>query len=489
MRPTAIKRLNPSGTALFASTRRRGTAPALVGDAGSASPVAGFDAADRSRDPASPPTGEGREAHGLPLGSRAYLYILLRSPSGHPPDGVSRKCGKIDAPTIFDDQRRCYVCKGDPTLDATDYSYRPATYWPAAPTVEQLLSRIKGQARRDQARAIMESEGFSGLSAFVARQTLSDDDRAKWGAIHPLLMGGEYLPDLDDKQVEIARISLASTTGDQISVRAVGREGAIHYLVVDEYETEYEVLPTSQSKEPLTLGELIALLDGTNHPDEGQDHFDGLVKSNWEFTASYAEGGPDGLLEAIGFVRVESGFYPDLTAHYAQEAHKWLSNRIAEYEADDLNEYPDALYRLGDAYASGRVVPQDPALAASWWQRSGEQGSVAAQCALSGLYTIGRGVSQDFGQAVYWARQAAEAGHSLGQILLGFAYAEGNGVAQDDVEAHKWFDLAAQQRPAGQPNADAERRDALARRMSKAQVLEASARAAEWKATFDRREK
>jgi len=63
-------------------------------------------------------------------------------------------------------------------MKAADLSYRPATYWPSAPTVEQLLSRIKGQARRDQARAIMESEGFSGLSTFIAQQSLSEDDRA-----------------------------------------------------------------------------------------------------------------------------------------------------------------------------------------------------------------------------------------------------------------------------------------------------------------------
>ena len=373
-------------------------------------------------------------------------------------------------------------------MDATDYSYRPPSYWPAAPTVDQLLSRIKGQARREEARAIMESEGFSGLSAFVARQTLSDEDRAKWGAIHPLLMGGEYLPGLDENQVEIARISLASTTGDQISVRAERRERAIHYLVVDEYETEYVVLPTSQGEEPLTLGELVALLDGTEHPDEEREHFGGLVKSHWEFAASNG-GIPDGLLEAISFVRVESGFYPGLAEHYAQEAHEWLSNSLAEYEVDDLNGNSDGLYRLGDAYARGRGVPQDSAQAASWWQRSAAQGSAAAQCALSGCYTTGRGVSRDFEQAVYWAQQAADAGHSLGQTLLGFAYTEGNGVPQDDVEAHKWFDLAAQRRPAGQLNDDAGRRDALAQRMSKAQVLEARARAVDWQATFDRREK
>jgi hypothetical protein len=174
----------------------------------------------------------------------------------------------------------------------------------------------------------MENEGFSGLSAFLARQGLSDGDRAKWGAIHPKLMGGEYLPDLKNEEVEIARISLASTTGDQISVRATRSEGAIYYSVVDEYETEF-ALQISHSAAPLTLAELVALLDGTQHP--GDIASDGLVKSHWNFMESEGES----LKDAIGFVRVESGFYPGLSSYYAEEAQTWLNERLADREADD----------------------------------------------------------------------------------------------------------------------------------------------------------
>jgi len=353
-------------------------------------------------------------------------------------------------------------------MKAADLSYRPATYWPSAPTVEQLLSRIKGQARRDQARAIMESEGFSGLSTFIAQQSLSEDDRARWGSIHPSLMGGEYLPGLEDNQVEIARISLKSTTGDQISVRATRVEGAIHYSVMDEYETEY-ILPNSETMEPLTLGELVALLDETNHPDEGQENFDGLVKSHWNFVGN-EDARPYGLLNAIGFVRVESGFYPGLSAHYAQEAHKWLTNRIAAYDADYYETIDSddlaAVFRRGDAYTS---LDND----------------FGAQ--LIGLYMTGKGAPLDIGQAVFWAQQAADAGHSLGQTLLGFAFAAGNGVPQDYVEAYKWFNLASQRCPQGQTNEDAERCDALARLMTAAQVVEAERRAQEWQTTFENR--
>jgi hypothetical protein len=43
--------------------------------------------------------------------------------------------------------------------------------------------------------------------------------RQATGAIHPWLMGGEYLPDRQDNEVEIARITIAFTTRDVTCVR------------------------------------------------------------------------------------------------------------------------------------------------------------------------------------------------------------------------------------------------------------------------------
>ena len=103
---------------------------------------------------------------------------------------------------------------------AIDMTFRPDTYWPESRTIEQLLARIKGKARRDIARDILETKGFPALTTFVAREELSEPDRQDWGRIHPAMMGGEYLPGLADDEVEIARLSMKSTTADQISIRA-----------------------------------------------------------------------------------------------------------------------------------------------------------------------------------------------------------------------------------------------------------------------------
>src|SRR5882724_6852578 len=49
---------------------------------------------------------------------------------------------------------------------------------------------------------------------------LSNEDRSGLGKIHPSFMGGEYLPDYAEGELEIARIELESTTTDVISIRA-----------------------------------------------------------------------------------------------------------------------------------------------------------------------------------------------------------------------------------------------------------------------------
>jgi len=150
-----------------------------------------------------------------------------------------------------------------------DLTYRPATYWPDILDQEQLLTRIQGQARRDITRQILAEDGVAGLDAIITGETLADEDRRDWGLLHPHCMGGEYLPQLDVEDIEIARISLASTTSDQISIRASRAGETIRYSVCDEYDTEFE-LAIAESEQPLTLGELIALIDGSKDSEEEQ---------------------------------------------------------------------------------------------------------------------------------------------------------------------------------------------------------------------------
>jgi hypothetical protein len=139
-----------------------------------------------------------------------------------------------------------------------DRRFRPDTYWPKSLTPEQLLTRIRGKQRQDIARQLYRDGGFGALNAFLVKEGLAEDERSSWGAIGPWCMGGEYLPELDEGEVEIARISMASTTSDQISVRACQDGERIRYRIVGEYEedeTMRQQLPFDVTDRPLSLEE------------------------------------------------------------------------------------------------------------------------------------------------------------------------------------------------------------------------------------------
>jgi len=71
-------------------------------------------------------------------------------------------------------------------------------------------------------------------------------------------MGGEYLPDCEPNEVEIARITIASTTQDVTCVYAKRVTGGIEYRVVDEYEgMTLDDETTHRTSEPMALAELV----------------------------------------------------------------------------------------------------------------------------------------------------------------------------------------------------------------------------------------
>ena len=98
------------------------------------------------------------------------------------------------------------------------------------------------------------------------------------------------------------------------------------------------------------------------------------------------------------------------------------------------------------------------------------------------MYAEGRGGAQDVVEAAAWFRQAAEQGHADAQTSLGVMYAKGEGVPQDYVEAHMWLNLAASRSSGEQRERTVTTRDAMAERMTPADLSEAQRRAREWHA-------
>jgi len=127
----------------------------------------------------------------------------------------------------------------------------------------------------------------------------------------------DFLPEREGGEVEIALISLASVTGDVISIRARRWGRRIAYRIVDEYDTHFRFKPKS-SMQPLSMGELVALIDGAT------GHLDGDAKGLTSAYRSYNLDGCDAA-DLVDFVTISSPFYPELQAYYAEEAREWLA--------------------------------------------------------------------------------------------------------------------------------------------------------------------
>jgi uncharacterized protein len=133
--------------------------------------------------------------------------------------------------------------------------------------------------------------------------------------------------------------------------------------------------------------------------------------------------------------------------------------------------------KLGILYYEGKGVPQDYRQAKQWFEEAAKQGHAGAQTNLGTLYLHGEGAPQSDRMALFWFSQAAEQRDALAFAKLGLMYAQGRGVLQDFIQAHMWYNLSA----AHGENKSAEARDALAKRMTPAQIAEAQKLAREWK--------
>jgi hypothetical protein len=210
-----------------------------------------------------------------------------------------------------------------------DMNFRPDSYWDE----NALLANVKGEFRRRQILQAINDGEVDEIPPPILADSLPEHLRDFTGSIHPMLMGGEYLPDYENSEVEIARVALDSTTCDVISVRARPEGKRIRYRVIDEYSSDY-VLEFDQSNKPLTLRKLIQLMDTVESVEfESQ----GLVDHHWY---SLAGEGMHDLDYCVAFASVSSEFYPQLAEYYDQKADEWIAERRAR-ETEDLDEEAD----------------------------------------------------------------------------------------------------------------------------------------------------
>ena len=162
-----------------------------------------------------------------------------------------------------------------------------------------------------------ENDAIDQLDDTLLQAALNEDQRKRFGLIHPSFMGGEYLPDCTADETEIARIELRSTLADVISIRAK-REGPEYlYSVVDEHGDSY-TLHMESSLDTLTLGELVDFID---YSEQDGGWAGGLSMA---YNNSNADGGMD--RESLeDFTTVTSEIYSSLQQHYQNVYADWVA--------------------------------------------------------------------------------------------------------------------------------------------------------------------
>ena len=133
-----------------------------------------------------------------------------------------------------------------------------------------------------------------------------------------------------------------------------------------------------------------------------------------------------------------------------QEATRWYYRAVQGGERNALN----SLYRmaesgsvygefvLGVLYFEGRGVPRDLKASAGWMTRAAKQKFPLAAHYLGDMYLTGKGVEKDEAAAVQWYTVAAEQANPISMAVLGGLYKSGRGAELDRVEAFKWLYLA-----------------------------------------------
>jgi hypothetical protein len=203
-----------------------------------------------------------------------------------------------------------------------DLNFRPKGYFWPLDLRTHVVSSIKGAERKAYVKAMFEEGREGEIPGDVIQPALQPELRQATGAIHPWLMGGEYLPDRQDNEVEIARITIASSTRDVTCVYACRAKDEIHYKVIDEYDGDTLTgEATCSSKLPLTLGELTDFFLGA---------WDliGVLDSNFESDRYPPE-------EVRAFFEATSEFYPDLERLIEQRVEIWLQEQRSELDEDD----------------------------------------------------------------------------------------------------------------------------------------------------------
>lgn len=204
------------------------------------------------------------------------------------------------------------------------YGFRPKSYWDDSDPLKAILKNVKGENRRRIVIDYWNAGHLEKLDATLLQDELGLEERRSLGRIHPSFMGGEYLPGYLPGEVEIARICLQSTTSDVISLRARPIPEGISYRIEDEYEGQF-TLPITESRLPLTLGELVRQFEEGRLDELYGNLATGYNDMNAEF---------DDRENLRHFTRITSDIYSQLGTHFEKVFEEWARPEEIEEEVE-----------------------------------------------------------------------------------------------------------------------------------------------------------
>lgn len=207
--------------------------------------------------------------------------------------------------------------------DLHDLGFRPASFFGPHSLAEYVLALTKGELMRDHVRDALEAGLQIAPEEVLAATALIKEHASALERVHPAFMGGNYLPDLEPGEVEVARIHIRSTTGDVTAAYARLTPPGLQLRVVDEYNGDtLSGKTTLKLKRPPTLAEFIdffmgvwSLIDAVNFNFEGD------------------------LEGSLAFFRGDSAFYPGFDAELRRRVRMAVQST---QHADEENEDGDA---------------------------------------------------------------------------------------------------------------------------------------------------
>lgn len=205
-----------------------------------------------------------------------------------------------------------------------DLGFRPASYWDHPASHH---ANIKGTLRR-QAFAAAEGLESDELELEIFGDSISEPAKQSLQRLHPSFRSGEDLPNTPEGEIEIARLTYTRTIHCEVtSIRAWREDDRIRYRVVDEYSTPI-TCGTDCSDQPLTLGELIDLIEGSS---DGECR-DGLYFGDLDWRLTNEDDATPEALE--DFFEVSSPFYPEIGKWYEEASREWVAQHLSERDTD-----------------------------------------------------------------------------------------------------------------------------------------------------------